>query len=133
MVQREIADIRPSTITAINESASPSLHAQLSFLSSKPPVNSMDFDLLPSVSLRSRSFNALRALTYQLMTILEEACHTLIIIEHAPLLYSPGTDTFLENLIRNANRVFYFDEGAEVHGKRLKADRSSPFHHLLRL
>ena len=27
------------------------------------------------------------------------------------LLYSPGTDTFLEDLTRNADRVFYFDEG----------------------
>jgi DNA polymerase I len=128
----------------------------------------MDFDLLPSVSIRPRSFNALvapnemfakalnrnlnlqrfkvlyicgncssilsrldrrfqtleirRAFTvFQLMTILEEARHSLIIIEHDPplyedaegrieyvsqglhdaakeaavLLYAPGTDTFL--------------------------------------
>jgi hypothetical protein len=27
------------------------------------------------------------------------------------LLYSPGTDTFLDELTRNADRVFYFDEG----------------------
>jgi hypothetical protein len=27
------------------------------------------------------------------------------------LLYSPGTDTFLEDLTRNANRVFYFNDG----------------------
>jgi DNA polymerase I len=79
-----------------------------------------------------------RAFTvFQLMTILEEARHTLIIIEHDPLLYedatgmidlasqtmsdaakevavllySPGTDTFLEDLTRNADRVFYFDDG----------------------
>ena len=144
----------------------------------------MDFDLLPNVSLRSRSFNALvapneifvqalnrnlnlqrykvlyvrgnyssilskldrrfqdlkirRAFTvFQLMTILEEARYALIIIEHDPLLYehavemteyisksmsdaakeaaillySPGTDTFLEDLTRNADRVFYFEEG----------------------
>lgn len=144
----------------------------------------MDFDLLPSVSLRPRSFNALvapnemfakvlnhnlnlqrfkvlyicgnyssvlsrldrrfqdleirRAFTvFQLMTILEEARHSLIVIEHDPmlyedaqemveyvsqglheaakeaavLLYSPGTDTFLEDMTRNADRVFYFDEG----------------------
>jgi len=45
------------------------------------------------------------------MTILEEACHSLIIIEHDPLLYSPGTDTFLEDMTKNADRVFYFDEG----------------------
>jgi hypothetical protein len=45
------------------------------------------------------------------MTILEEARQSLIVIEHdPPLLYSPGTDTFLEDLTRNADRVFYFDE-----------------------
>jgi hypothetical protein len=144
----------------------------------------MDFELLPSVSLRPRSFNALvapnemfakalnhnldlqrfkvlyicgnyssvlsrldrkfqdleirRAFTvFQLMTILEEARPSLIVIEHDPmlyedaqgmveyvsqglhdaakeaavLLYSPGTDTFLEDMTRNADRVFYFDEG----------------------
>ena len=31
--------------------------------------------------------------------------------EAAVLLYSPGTDTFLEDLTRNANRVFYFNDG----------------------
>ena len=31
--------------------------------------------------------------------------------EAAVLLYSPGTDTFLEDLTRNADRVFYFYEG----------------------
>ena len=31
--------------------------------------------------------------------------------EAAVLLYSPGTDTFLEDMTRNADRVFYFDEG----------------------
>jgi hypothetical protein len=150
----------------------------------------MDFDLLPSVSLRSRSFNALvapiemfaqalnrnldlprykvlyisgnyssilskldrrfqdleirRAFTvFQLMTILEEARHSLILIEHDPLLYeqavemteyisksmsdaakeaavllySPGTDTFLEELTRNADRVFYFEEGPRASTK----------------
>jgi hypothetical protein len=29
----------------------------------------------------------------------------------AVLLYSPGTDTFLEDMTKNADRVFYFDEG----------------------
>ncbi len=75
--------------------------------------------------------------TFQLMTILEEAHHSLIIIEHDPslyqdsqemveyvskamreasheaavLLYSPGIDSFLEDLIIGADRVFYFEEG----------------------
>ena len=74
---------------------------------------------------------------FQLMTILEESRHSLIVIEHDPmlyedaqgmveyvsqglhdaakeaavLLYSPGTDTFLEDMTKNADRVFYFDEG----------------------
>ena len=74
------------------------------------------------------------------MTILEEARHSLIIIEHDPLLYedaqgmieyvsqglhdaakeaavllySPGTDPFLEDMTKNADRVFYFDEGQEL-------------------
>jgi len=79
-----------------------------------------------------------RAFTvFQLMTILEEASHSLIIIEHDPLLYenagemveyvsqglhdaaneaavllyAPGADTFLEDTTRNADRVFYFNEG----------------------
>jgi hypothetical protein len=93
------------------------------------------------LSRLDRRFQALeirRAFTvFQLMTILEEARSTLIFIKHdsllyedatgmvglvsqamsdaakeaAVLLYSPGTDTFLEDLTRNADRVFYFDEG----------------------
>lgn len=31
--------------------------------------------------------------------------------EATVLLYSTGTDTFLEDMTRNADRVFYFDEG----------------------
>jgi hypothetical protein len=79
-----------------------------------------------------RAFSA-----FQLMTILEEARHSLILIEHDPqlyedasgmrdlatqamrdaakeaavLLYSPGTNTFLDDLTRNVDRVFYFEEG----------------------
>jgi hypothetical protein len=75
--------------------------------------------------------------TFQLMTILEEAYHSLIIVEHDPLLYedsagmveyvspamrqaaheatvlfySPGVDPFLEDLAEGADRVFYFEEG----------------------
>jgi hypothetical protein len=37
--------------------------------------------------------------------------------EAAVLLYSPGTDTFLEDLTRNADRVFYFDEGPRATAK----------------
>jgi hypothetical protein len=74
---------------------------------------------------------------FQLMTILEEAHHSLIIVEHdamlyedaaemveyvsqalgdaskdaAVLLYSPAVDPFLEDLMKNADRVFYFEEG----------------------
>jgi hypothetical protein len=78
-----------------------------------------------------------RAFTvFQLMTILEEARHSIIFIEHDPLLYedaaemveyvsralsdaakesavlfySPGSDPFLEDLARNADRVWYFEE-----------------------
>ena len=32
----------------------------------------------------------------------------------AVLLYSPGTDTFLEDLTRKTDRVFYFDEGPKA-------------------
>ena len=77
--------------------------------------------------------------TFQLMAILEEEHHSLIIIEHDPilnedslemveyvsqamrqaaqeatvLLYSPGIDPFLEDLARSADRVFYFEEGPQ--------------------
>jgi hypothetical protein len=34
--------------------------------------------------------------------------------EAAVLLYSPSTDPFLEELSRNADRVWYFDEGPGV-------------------
>ena len=147
----------------------------------------MDFELHPTVSLRSRSFNVLqaprelfiqalnrnlnlqlykvlyicgiysgilseldrrfqdleirRAFTlFQLMTVLEEARHSIILIEHDPLLYedaaemvdyvsralsdaakesavllySPGSDPFMEDLAKNADRVWYFDEGPKA-------------------
>lgn len=77
---------------------------------------------------------------FQLMTILEEAHHSLILVEHDPLLYedaaemteyvslamrgaakeaavllyAPGADPFLEALVKNADRVFYFDEGSRA-------------------
>ncbi|MDM7933858.1 MAG: hypothetical protein QUS08_00535, partial [Methanothrix sp.] len=31
--------------------------------------------------------------------------------EAAVLLYAPGADPYFEELVRNADRVFYFDEG----------------------
>jgi hypothetical protein len=37
--------------------------------------------------------------------------------EAADLLYAPGTDTFLEEMTRNADRVFYFDEGPRATAK----------------
>jgi hypothetical protein len=144
----------------------------------------MDFELYPTITLHSRSFNVLQAprdifiqalnhnlnlqrfkvlyicgnysgilskldrkftdleirrsfTVFQLMTVLEEARHSIIIVEHDPmlyedtaemveyvshalsdagkeaavLLYSPGSDPFLEDLSKNADRVFHFDEG----------------------
>jgi hypothetical protein len=92
------------------------------------------------LSRLDRRFEALeirRGFTvFQLMTILEEAHHSLILVEHDPLLYedasemaeyvskalrdaakeaavllyAPGADPYLEELIKNADRVFYFDE-----------------------
>jgi hypothetical protein len=37
--------------------------------------------------------------------------------EAAVLLYSPGTDPFLEELAKNADRIWYFDEGPRVSPK----------------
>ncbi len=89
-----------------------------------------------------RKFTALevrRAFTaFQLMTILEENRHTLLILEHDPLLYedaremvvfaalamkeaskssivllySSASDPFLEEMTNYADRVFYFAEGS---------------------
>ncbi|MGD0952725.1 MAG: hypothetical protein ABR985_10100 [Methanotrichaceae archaeon] len=94
--------------------------------------------ILSRLDRRFQDLDIRRAFTvFQLMTILEEARHSLIVIEHDPmlyedaqgmveyvsqglhdaakeaavLLYSPGTDTFLEDMTKNADRVFYFDEG----------------------
>ena len=78
---------------------------------------------------------------FQLMAILEEARHSLILLEHdlmlyehvvemteyisksmsdaakeaAVLLYSPGTDTFLEDHTRNADRYSTSRKGRELH------------------
>jgi len=150
----------------------------------------MDFELYPTRTLRSRSFNALlapremfiqalnrnldlqrfevlhvcgnyssilssldrrfealdvrRAFTvFQLMTVLEQNHHTIVLVEHDPLLYedaqkmteyvshamreasneatvllyAPGTDPYFEELVKNADRVFYFDEGPRAEAR----------------
>ncbi|MGD0954151.1 MAG: hypothetical protein ABR985_17475 [Methanotrichaceae archaeon] len=89
--------------------------------------------VLSRLDRRFQDLEIRRAFTvFQLMTILEESRHSLIVIEHNPmlyedaqgmveyvsqglhdaakeaavLLYSPGTDTFLEDMTRNADRDF---------------------------
>jgi hypothetical protein len=100
--------------------------------------------ILSRLDRRFQDLEIRRAFTvFQLMTILEVVRHYWIIIECDPLLYedatgmidlasqemsdaakeaavllySPGTDTILENLTRNADRVFYFDEGPRASTK----------------
>jgi hypothetical protein len=41
--------------------------------------------------------------------------------EAVVLLYSPETDMFLEDLPRNADRVFYFDEGPRADPKIIES------------
>lgn len=94
--------------------------------------------ILSRLDRKFQDLDIRRAFTlFQLMTVLEEAKHSLILIEHDPLLYedaaemvdyvsralsdsaketavllySPSSDPFLEDLARNADRVWYFDEG----------------------
>jgi hypothetical protein len=94
--------------------------------------------ILSSLDRRFEALEIRRAFTvFQLMTILEENCHTILLIEHDPtlyedaqemtehvsramreaskeaavLLYAPGADPYLEELVKSADRVFYFDEG----------------------
>jgi hypothetical protein len=166
----------------------------------------MDFELYPTITLRSRSFNILQAppqerliqalnrnlnlqrykvlyicrnysgilsnldrkltnmeirrpfTVFQLLTVLEEVRQSIIIVEHdlmmlyedavemveyvsnalsdatkesTVLLYSPGTDPFLEELARNAYRVWYFDEGPKASPRLVtkafpKAERARP-------
>jgi hypothetical protein len=88
--------------------------------------------------------------TFQIMLIMEEARRYLIIIEHdsiiyenstemvdyvskaireaaqeaTVLLYSPGLNPFIEELARNSDRIFYFEEGPQD-SPRLLA-KSSP-------
>lgn len=37
--------------------------------------------------------------------------------ESAVLLYAPAADSFLEEMVKNADRVFYFNEGPRVAAK----------------
>lgn len=94
--------------------------------------------ILSKLDRKFQDLDIRRAFTlFQLMTVLEEARHSLILIEHDPLLYedaaemvdyvsrslgdaakeaavllySPSSDPFMEDLSRNADRVWYFDEG----------------------
>lgn len=93
--------------------------------------------VLTHLHRRFTDLNIRRAFTvFQLMTILEKAHHSLIFIEHDPLiyedaaemawylskamreaandasvlLYAPGIDPFFEDLVKDADRVFYFTE-----------------------
>ena len=77
------------------------------------------------------------------MTILEEARHSLIFVEHDPMLYedakemteyvsqalqqtaqeatvllfSSGIDPYFEDLVQNADRVWYFEEGPRAEAR----------------
>jgi hypothetical protein len=97
--------------------------------------------VLSSLDRRFTSLQVRRAFTvFQLMTVLEESCHSLLIIEHDPLLYqdaeemteyvsqamraaakesivllyATSTDPFLEMMTNYADRVFYFGRGPEA-------------------
>jgi hypothetical protein len=87
--------------------------------------------------------------TFQLMTILEEARHSLVLVEHDPLLYEDAAemvdyishalndaakeaavllyasraDPFLEELAKNADRVWYFEEGPRTAPKLITKAR----------
>lgn len=112
--------------------------------------------ILSKLDRRIEALEIRRAFTcFQLMTILEEAHHSIVVVEHDPmlyedaaemvdyvshaladaskeaavLLYSPGLDPFLEELARNADRVWYFEEGPRATPKLIsrahpKAERS---------
>jgi hypothetical protein len=80
---------------------------------------------------------------FQIMTILEEARHSLIFVEHDPMLYedakemteyvsqalqqtaqeatvllfSSGIDPYFEDLVQNADRVWYFEEGPRAEAR----------------
>jgi hypothetical protein len=100
--------------------------------------------ILSSLDRRFEALEIRRAFTvFQHMTILEENHHTILLIEHDPslyedaqemteyvsqvmreaskeasvLLYAAGDDPYFEELVRNADRVFYFDEGPRAETK----------------
>lgn len=91
--------------------------------------------VLSGLDRRFTTLQVRRAFTaFQLMTVLEESSHSLLVIEHDPLLYedaqdmveyasqamrqaakkssvllySPATDPFLEMMMNYADRAFYF-------------------------
>jgi hypothetical protein len=93
--------------------------------------------VLTRLSRRFTELEVRRGFTvFQLMTILEQARHSLILIEHDPmlyedaremaeyvsqammqasqeaavLLYATGMDPYFEEIVQNADRVWYFDE-----------------------
>ncbi len=45
--------------------------------------------------------------------------------EAAVLLYVPGADTYLEELVKNADRVFYFNEGPRAEARIVAKRRCS--------
>ncbi len=100
--------------------------------------------ILSSLDRNFTSMQVRRAFTaFQLMTVLEECHHTLLIVEHDPLLYedaeemveyvaramreaaagctvllySPASDPFLEMMTSYADRVFYFAKGPDAPAK----------------
>ncbi len=100
--------------------------------------------ILSSLDRKFEALDVRRAFTvFQLMTVLEQNHHTIVIIEHDPLLYenaqemteyvsqamrvasneaavllyAPGADPYLEELVKNADRVFYFDEGPRAEAR----------------
>jgi len=108
--------------------------------------------ILSRLDRRFRELEVRRAFTvFQLMTILEEAHHTLLLIEHDPLLYedaaemaeyvscalkdaakeaavllySPTVDPILEEIIKGADRVFCFREEMKAQRCGAKPGRRS--------
>lgn len=82
--------------------------------------------------------------------LLKENCHTIVIIEHDPLLhedaqqkieyvsqamreaseevavllYEPGADPYFEELVNNADRLFYFDGRSRAEARAAGKDSS---------